>query len=707
MKLAYLASAALAALSMPLAAVAASVPIGSFPAASGLSGPEQFVCNQSGATKTCTTDQIAAYAAASGPGLFHVANNTALQALSTASYTSVIRDGYAAAGDAPPVEYTASGSACSLGSGAGDGGYQIPSANSKCWIATFPNGVADFRTWGADPTGSSDAQALLTKVFALPVPLTIYFSPGTYRIGCGHYFTTSTAGLNFAGAGMGVSTLKLDSGCTLTADLFKADAKNGWAWRDLTIDLNTNTSGSLFNVIGAYAYAGDMDGFTVERVEIKNGVSPAVLIGGGAAGGHSLKHMRVAFNVLKMTAALTQNQCVGTTTVNGAGYIPDSYIASNRCEGAGMQVDGAGPLVILNDISGWKFGAGIFTTYQTGGAAAPTSNHDCLIAYNTIHDATDTNEDVNSDPHNGIENDCWRSTVIGNVVYNNAGAGIVSFTNYVTHIGNVAYNNGLIGSGSSQGAGAQAGFYIADASGGVGAQYAGTHNVYVGNTAYDNGTDTQKYGYYEEPSHTFSSDLRGNHFSGSTAAQVIQASSSSQSAGDVGYRKTLTSQVTTTTALTFTGLDTTAFKNWTLTCRTLTPNASASWIGVQVGEGATPTWETGAHYANQLLIVSNGASSTYATAGDTAMTPTSENLDNTQTAPGWFQMTFGDLAYGAGYRMVRSQTAYFKNGVGMAAASGSHTWANDTNPWTALRVVSGPTPGTSDFYGTCTLEGRP
>lgn len=84
-------------------------------------------------------------------------NNAGLSSVSTSLFSQVTRLGYASAGDAPVVTYIASGSACSLNAGAGDGGSQVPSSDGKCWIATLQN-PADIKIWGV----SSDTSA--TKI---------------------------------------------------------------------------------------------------------------------------------------------------------------------------------------------------------------------------------------------------------------------------------------------------------------------------------------------------------------------------------------------------------------------------------------------------------------------------------------------------------------------------------------------------------------
>lgn len=64
------------------------------------------------------------------------ATNAALTALPSTLGT-VLRTGYTVDGDVPALPYVASGSACSLNAGAGNGGSQIPTSDSKCWIASL------------------------------------------------------------------------------------------------------------------------------------------------------------------------------------------------------------------------------------------------------------------------------------------------------------------------------------------------------------------------------------------------------------------------------------------------------------------------------------------------------------------------------------------------------------------------------------------
>lgn len=80
-------------------------------------------------------------------------NTAALSAMSVSGGPPVVmRLGYVAVGDAPTLLYIASSLPCSMNSGSGDGGAQVPSVDGKCWVATFPAEGADIREWGRKAT---------------------------------------------------------------------------------------------------------------------------------------------------------------------------------------------------------------------------------------------------------------------------------------------------------------------------------------------------------------------------------------------------------------------------------------------------------------------------------------------------------------------------------------------------------------------------
>lgn len=113
-----------------------------------------------------------------------VPTKAALQGLSTATVSTVTRLGFYAAGDAPPLTYAASASACSLNSGAGDNGSQVLSADGKCWLANFPASGADVREYGAKGDGTTDDYAAITSALNNS-PATILLPPKAFRVSAG------------------------------------------------------------------------------------------------------------------------------------------------------------------------------------------------------------------------------------------------------------------------------------------------------------------------------------------------------------------------------------------------------------------------------------------------------------------------------------------------------------------------------------------
>ena len=88
-------------------------------------------------------------------------NNAALEVLPSTATSFVTRLGFATPGDAPTLGFIPSASACSLNAGAGDGGSQVPSADSKCWLAQFSATGADWREWGVKFDNSTNNSAAL------------------------------------------------------------------------------------------------------------------------------------------------------------------------------------------------------------------------------------------------------------------------------------------------------------------------------------------------------------------------------------------------------------------------------------------------------------------------------------------------------------------------------------------------------------------
>lgn len=108
-----------------------------------------------------------------------VDNNTVLSSLASTYATSVMRLGYTTPGDATPVQYTPSNSACTLNAGAGDGGSQIPTSDGKCWIA---DSKTEFEPQHFGAKGDNSTADQVAIASWLKVGNALFIPKGTYLI---------------------------------------------------------------------------------------------------------------------------------------------------------------------------------------------------------------------------------------------------------------------------------------------------------------------------------------------------------------------------------------------------------------------------------------------------------------------------------------------------------------------------------------------
>jgi hypothetical protein len=150
---------------------------------------------------------FAAYSSPVRSGTLYVDSNTALQGLNAVDGASVVRLGFANPGDGGIGLYVAGSSACALNHGEGDNGYQVPSADGRCWNLAA-QAAYDVRQWGmkanpvnlyANPGGNdyfggsscliredpcetlSQAVSAAHKLDAASGAITINLAAGSYR----------------------------------------------------------------------------------------------------------------------------------------------------------------------------------------------------------------------------------------------------------------------------------------------------------------------------------------------------------------------------------------------------------------------------------------------------------------------------------------------------------------------------------------------
>jgi hypothetical protein len=242
----------------------------------------------------------------------HVATEAILAAASTVTYPNGVWVDDMYGNGAQPLFFKASVSACPLNTGSGDGGSQVSSVNSKCWLAAFPLSGVDLRWFGAvadsgvtdnapifqyagnaaitahlplvcvgNPGASLDYYALKTNPVTLVSPITedgaaqFQFNIGPQ---CRIYFNAAAGDafdfnppqiLNFAGGTSGGSPnaqTVTAAGFSLTTDYgvtFVAGATNTGA---TTLNVAStgvktvekyNSSGSLVALVGGEIQSGD------------------------------------------------------------------------------------------------------------------------------------------------------------------------------------------------------------------------------------------------------------------------------------------------------------------------------------------------------------------------------------------------------------------------------------------------------------------
>jgi len=115
-----------------------------------------------------------------GPVYPTAATNAILKTFPSTLAPIVTRLGFTTQGDAPPLNYAATSSPCSLNSGAGDNGSQVPTADGFCWIAQFPEGRINVLEFGADKTGTNDITTAAQN--AANLGKVVYYPAGTYKL---------------------------------------------------------------------------------------------------------------------------------------------------------------------------------------------------------------------------------------------------------------------------------------------------------------------------------------------------------------------------------------------------------------------------------------------------------------------------------------------------------------------------------------------
>jgi hypothetical protein len=157
-------------------------------------------------------------------GMPLVANSSGLQALASTFSAGVLKLGRTTPGDAWPLVYHPSNSACTLNAGAGDGAAQVPTSDGKCWLATFEAAGIDPRHWGMVDSSTADntaaIQAAINYACSIPSGGKVVLPPlhnfikttGTLTLSCGGVSLEGQAqGTTLAPANTGFDTIQMTS----------------------------------------------------------------------------------------------------------------------------------------------------------------------------------------------------------------------------------------------------------------------------------------------------------------------------------------------------------------------------------------------------------------------------------------------------------------------------------------------------------------
>lgn len=171
-----------------------------------------------------------------------VPDNATLLAKSTTTYPrGVWRADFAAAFGAPPLFYMPSNSACSLNSGNGDNGSQVKSADNKCWLAVFPDGVYNVLQFGADPTNATDSYTAVQNAVNAANGGSVYFPIGQFKI-CTEVTSNKAVHIRGGGTGIGPGVWTTDNAsvisvCGTTQNGFVITSNNSSTFENFWIRL--------------------------------------------------------------------------------------------------------------------------------------------------------------------------------------------------------------------------------------------------------------------------------------------------------------------------------------------------------------------------------------------------------------------------------------------------------------------------------------
>jgi hypothetical protein len=140
-----------------------------------------------------------------------------------------------------------------------------------------------------------------------------------------------------------------------------------------------------------------------------------------------------------------------------------------------------------------------------------------------------------------------------------------------------------------------------------------------------------------------------------------------------------------------------------LNCAGLLVSNTSTALNLVVGEGATPTWETGGHYSDeQMYVTGSTPNNPISTTGTSDLFSGSTGTLST-TTPSSFKLYIDNVASSTLYKIMTFQGFWKGSSIGLTGVSGWGFWNNDTNAVTGLELFASG--GGTISSGTCSLYG--
>ena len=295
----------------------------------------------------------AGYAGAAAPNfgaVIHVANLAALRNQGISYGTTVVRDGFAAPGDAPPLTYT--WAAICPGTPDNLALYVSPNAGgSGCWSAFGDPQVGNVLEWGADRFGGSDSAAAFNAIESAANNIYIkrLIPCGTYLMSSAEWLINSSD--DYQGMGSVCVAIK---GTTTTQNTVYIAPNMLPHISDIGIDHTTASAPTA----GAGLFSDDLASPTIERVSVQNNFVGVRL---GATAYATARKLISQNNyshgiVVTDTAAYPhiQWQLFEVTSQMNNGWGIQWYLNSTTGADTGGDFENVG--TYANTLGGWQFG---------------------------------------------------------------------------------------------------------------------------------------------------------------------------------------------------------------------------------------------------------------------------------------------------------------------------------------------------------------